>query len=192
MAIKKKSIPLILLGLVFIMPLVVAYILFINHAPPTHKTVNHGQLLMPPVDVSSIPVTDGITHNDERFTSLQNQWLLAYYLPNVCQKDCIENIYYITQIKKALGKKQHFVNPLFITNQELPKSDQEQLIANYPTIHYFLLDQQANQQWQTLLQNEQPAIYIIDPQSHAMMVYASGHNAKEILKDLQRLLSSAH
>jgi hypothetical protein len=173
---KKQFIPLGLL-LIFLSPLLIASVMFVYRTPMTHKTVNHGQLLNPPINISAfIPPTDE-----------KQNWQLAYYLSGPCETECVKNIYYIEQIKKALGKKQHYLTPLFMTATPLSVLDQQQLKAHYPHVHYQLLNASVDQQWQNTFHHKS-GLYMIDPENRVMMAYADEDTPKNILKDIQRLL----
>lgn len=175
----KKWVLAIIMAL-FILPVLSAYLLFYYNTPLTQQTTNHGKLITPPIDV----------HTISGLATLEG-WQLAYYAPGVCEQDCFKNVYYIEQIKKALGKKQRYLIPLFMTATPLPAKTQQELKQEYPHVHHLALTTNAHRQWLQALQNETARLYLIDPNHHVMMSYPDNYNPKDVLSDIQRLLRNA-
>ena len=93
---RKKIVLLNLLAILFIAPVIIAWILFHFH-PFQFKSTAHGKLISPPIILSQLVNTK----------PLKKTWLLIYIAPTKCETTCLKNIYFMRQIHTALGKNQN-------------------------------------------------------------------------------------
>lgn len=147
-------------------------------------TRNQGVLLEQPVDLSDVlPIT-----KQDVFFSKQsvNPWRFAVVLPEVCDRSCEERLWFIKQVRIALGKYQNRIENVAlvpktfaasyalekkqpITAFELPVEKQQQLAASHK------------------LTADDVMFYVVDPQGLAMMVYSQQHSYQQVIKDMKFL-----
>ncbi len=142
------------------------------------STTNQGQLILPPISVSSIPV------KGERLGESQ-RWRLILVDNGDCAERCQEWIYWLRQVHTALGKRSERVERVFMTSGEAPTK-----LTDYPGYDFVELTEDENF-WQ---QNfHRPAlkdniILVADPLGNIMMLYDQNHGGKQILKDVKKML----
>ncbi len=162
MKIQQNHKPIYLLLLVFIVPMILSWGLFHYHQYFEFKTVNHGTLINPPVNVQAL-YSDGENGKE-------NKWRIMHVDNGMCDEQCKQINYELHQVQKALGKDQDRVSPILISgNDVLLKKITLTIFRGSP-------DQIKNK------------IYLVDPRGFLFMVYADTINPMDILKDMKKVL----
>ncbi len=184
----------ILIGL-FALPMIAAWVLFLNPQwLPTGRT-NHGELIDPPRPLQSLRLQ---TADGEWFDwqSLQDMWTMTLVSEGGCDAACIEVLIKVRQIRRATGANRERIARLLIlmpdANGRLDLPDMgglegtELLIADS--------SQRSNIEALFPLQLLEQAIpiFLIDPRGDLMMKQDPTQiTTKEILQDLERLLKAS-
>jgi len=186
---------LVLLGLIFMAPAFVAWVM--HHSSEEgwkpQGTTNRGNLVHParqltmPADM----VSDGMSLQDY----LQGRWTLLYIDDAGCDETCRNNLYKIRQVRLAQNENMKRVQTLFLLHAgNLPDELGDFLAQEHKDMAVALLSA-ANAaviapQFQI---DEAPVmgaqrVYIVDPLGNLMMYYLPDADARDMLKDLQKLL----
>lgn len=177
---------LTLIALLCILPVVASYLAF--YVFPPEKTVNYGQLLPPtPVAQAKLSGPDGAPLE---LSALRGRWILVHANAAQCDEACRKQLYYMRQVRTALGKEMDRVERVWLlTDAGAPDAT---LLAEHPGLRVARAADSA-----TLAQLAASAspggpvnahIYLIDPLGNLMMRFPPDLEPKRMLKDLERLL----
>ena len=180
---------LIIIGL-FVLPLLLAWLLVDKWRPG--GTVNHGELLDPPRQVSPLqlrlPTGETV---DAAF--LRHRWTLAY-LGSPCDEHCRQGLYTIRQVRLALGKDMQRAQTLFIMTGPPDPALLPWLKQEHPNLTAGVADRRTLDLFtQAFPGAAAPGewIYLIDPLGNLFMRYRLSTDPvtnKGILTDLERVL----
>jgi hypothetical protein len=183
---------LVVISSVFILPLVLAWLMFsgvIDYRP--QSTRNRGSLVLPPVAVSWDGVYEAGAANDPGHV-FDEHWLVLHAVPEPCDPACLEAIAGLRQVHLAAGRNRHRIRLALLHSGEDPVSLQQ----IYASFH--LLEDPAGGLRRTLesvgsrfrpAKAARGATYLIDPHGNVMMFYAAGFDPNDLKTDLQRLLT---
>ena len=192
----KKNSPMLFLtflGIIFILPSVLAWYGYSQHGWIFHKTNNYGELITPPRDLNKLTLysADGKEFSQQ---DLRGKWLMLYVSPNHCDEACQKELYYMRQVRLMTGKEMERVQRAIITIKGKTDPKLPQIIQNgYVDTFELQANQQDLQQWLTGLPSAPLAIsqgylYLVDPLGNVMMEYPLNADPNGIFKDLKKLL----
>lgn len=119
----------------------------------------------------------------------QNRWTLFMPLTSaICEKTCQENLYKMRQVRLALGEDRQHIQRVLALLQTPDPALKNQLLQDYPDMRLTQGDSAAQSALSTRLGELHNRIFLVDTQGQLMMAYPVQVDAKDILKDLQRLL----
>lgn len=185
---KKITWTFICLFLLFVVPLTLALWMFITGNSLSLRTVNHGQLIQPSLDISRLNLS-----HDQKIE--RGHWLLLYVNPALCDKNCETVLYNMRQIRTATGKDADRIQRAILTFSDSTVDAPLQQLLNTEfkgTLHLitskqsFIHFSQLNILTKAVLQTG--GIYLVDPLGNVMMFYALTVEPMNIFKDLTRLL----
>ena len=191
---RRPAVILILLALVFAGPPVAAWIVYANLDHWRPGTTNHGELIAPPRPLEGFTLqrVDG-TALDAAY--LRGKWTLVYIGPADCAEACRRAIYYMRQVRLALGQDADRVQRLFVPADPAQAAALRDFLEDYPGM---TVASGTEAELQEFLGRFIAAIgprraapgrvYIVDPLGNLMMTYPPDAAPKGMLKDLQRLL----
>lgn len=171
---------LALLGIMFLVPLTVAWLMYsgvIDYRPGT--SVNRGILVDPPVR-AEVP---------ESFaeSGLAEHWVLTYIIPPDCNDACREQLHGLGQIHRALGRDAVRVRIMLVDNGSPEGEFRERIEAPGQGFHVISENSGALiRQLDSL--GDRNGTFIIDPLGNIMMRYAGETDPNDILFDMERLL----
>ncbi|HUO83098.1 MAG TPA: cytochrome oxidase assembly protein [Gammaproteobacteria bacterium] len=183
-AARRRLIPLVLF-LLFLGPLVLAAILYLGGPEfRPRETVNHGELIQPPVLLPALEHADG--------TLLRDVWTLVYLDDGSCGAACRAALQDTRQVRLALGREGDRVRRLLF------ESGQDALPDDLADQHPDLVVVRVGPGEADLLEafpapgeaSGQAAgrIYLVDPLGNLMMRYPPDTDPGGLLEDLERLL----
>lgn len=188
----KRMAPLLILVAVFALPMLAAWILFLNpNLVPAGKS-NHGTLVSPPL---AFPDMAFQAAGDQRFSreNLLGFWTLVTIGRTNCGRVCREDLHQLRQVHLALGKDGYRVRRLLVLPGGVTSQAQVQALLDIDRNLTVITD--SGEQTDTLIDlfagvNEAGDDYrfLIDPLGNLMMVYAPSIPAADILKDMKKLL----
>lgn len=172
--IKKNTLTLLLLFILFTAPGLGAYWLFMHSDwIPAAKT-NKGLLLKKPRLISSFQT--------------QHKWHLVFWNPAFCDTACMQTVDKLGRVRLALGRHLYEVESWLVINGEKNSltADSSKLLRDQDVhVLVFPAARQASKQ-------KFPAhaeVYLANPQGYLILAYSPTVNPKDIYHDLKRLLN---
>jgi hypothetical protein len=176
---KPKSKTPILLVVVFVLPVILAY-LALQFDWFNKSATNRGELLTPPLDLSLVEA------------ELTPKWRLLYVLPEHCEQQCENALYSINQIWIALGKESDRVEPLVLVDEN---SDilKEPKLSQYPQVKWLNTNRQNVNK--VFKDGATDGIFIVDTLGNIILKYPlkqqqeeAIQQSRDILADLRKVL----
>jgi len=171
-----------LLGIIFIGPILLSWLMFFYHLGP-EKTNNRGQLIHPAFSIKQLNARADSGLPAE--VALAHKWSILLVDNGRCGSACQQRLHAMRQISIATGKDLPRVMRALITPTEatvpIPKS-------TVPTVHLSV----KPKQFQHYFSQHNDSLYIIDPQGFFVLHYPLQKNKPEdVYKDLKRLLRTS-
>ncbi len=170
-----KNVPtkLTFLLLVFVLPMLVSWAMYIFRDHFHFNTKNYGNLLHPAVSVSDISA----------LTNSNHQWQIIYIPSQKHFASADKTLFTLNQLKKALGQDEKRVHLVLITDASYQKSE------NPHFSHYQFNKDQYEKLQKKLTQNSiVDRIYLVDPANNIFMYYSDSDDPMNIYKDMKHLL----
>ncbi len=115
---KKMPVPFIWLSLITILPVIVSTYLFFHHDSFKFKTINHGVLINPVVNVTDM---DSIGH--------KKKWRIVYVNDGHCDDQCKKLSFQLHQLTKIVNKDRDRTDVLVLNGAD--KKLQNKLVAQH-------------------------------------------------------------
>jgi hypothetical protein len=163
---------LVLLGLFFAAPLLLAWLAYrMQWAPGTRS--NYGELISPPRPLAGAPLA-----------ALRGKWVLVSFDAAACDDYCRKKLYFMRQLRRAQGKDQARVERLWLlTDAARPPAG---LLADFEGTRVEPAGALAARFPVSGALSDH--LYLVDPLGNLMMRYPREPDPSRMLKDLQRLL----
>lgn len=171
------------------------------------STVNKGNFILPPADVTDLAMTDAegkamFRSFEEVIAEIENDdeyvvqpWMMVYVTATNCEAACMDRIHLLRQMHITLGKNQPRVRRYYLnaTGEQLPQETANFFREEYPSMGVAHGDRSqilANLSGQGInldLENNS-YVFFVDPVGNVMMYYEPHHSIEDIKSDLERLL----
>ena len=171
----RRTLPVLLLGLLFFGPLLIAFALYYGSDWRPAGHTNHGTLIQPP---RALPGSEFV-----------GKWSLVYVGPGDCDADCRRTLYFMRQTHLGLGSLATRVQRVFVVTARC--CDRAYLAREQAG----LVTLTAADATHTALLHTIPAdgratsVFIVDPRGNLMMRYDAGARPEGFLDDLKNLLA---
>lgn len=171
------------------------------------STVNKGNFILPPADVTDLAMTDAegnpmFRSFEEIIAEIENDddyvvqpWMMVYVTASNCDTNCRDRIHLLRQMHITLGKNQPRVRRYYLnaTGMQLPEETATYFRAEFPSmgIAYGNREQiiaNLSEQGITLDLDNNSYVFFVDPVGNVMMYYEPHHTIEDIKSDLERLL----
>lgn len=183
----KKAI--ILIFLFFLTPVIVAVLLhsqWFSWQPG--GTRNHGDLIQP---VIPLPEFQVMSLAGERLAreDLLERWQLVHLRSTACDEACLEDLYWLRQVRLAQDRHQPDVGLLLISTVSVPEAVQAQVTEL--ASDFAVIDGNAGSELAEFFPppGTGQGFYILDPMANIILSYASDADPNGIRRDLRRLLT---
>ncbi|MCK5664377.1 MAG: hypothetical protein KAI17_12885 [Thiotrichaceae bacterium] len=160
---------------------------------PHGESLNYGALIEPARELKGVTLSmeDGTTREISEY---QQKWLMLYILDGECTEDCLKNLYYMRQVRKAMANDRFRINRIMIVeNQDFNSGLYKKIKENYPAMDIAGVKGSSKESLYSTIGQDSGNIYrkimLIDPFGNYMMEYTQQPDPEKILKDIQRLLS---
>lgn len=180
---------IVLVFIMFGLPVVIATLMhsqWLDWQPKT--TRNHGTLIQPVIEWNLAEVTD-VSGNAVTKERLADQWQLVYHTRSVCDDRCMENLYWLRQVRLAQDRHVPEIGLLFVS--EVALSEETIALVEDLSDRYVIAsgsEAKGLSDWfPTPTDGE--AYYIMDPMANIIMSYGPDQPADDVRKDLGRLLT---
>lgn len=179
--------------IVTILPFTAAWVVHLNPSLlGSMKTSNRGELVIPP---RPLPDTTWETLGGKSLTNtdLEGNWTIVTVADSACDETCELNLYHMRQIRLAMGEDRKRILRLLLLKDADNLGQLGPKLAPFAGTVVITGTDDARGQFLNALSPGKPAsasdrMYLIDPQGLLMMAYPPKPEAKDVLKDLQRLL----
>jgi hypothetical protein len=179
----------------FGLPMVFAWVFFLNPQWLPSGHTNHGELIDPPRPVQSLVLK---TTQGEQFDwqSLQDQWAMTLVSEGGCDAACIEVLIKVGQIRRATAANRQRIARLLILMPDKEGRLEPPDLGGLPGTQILLADSAQRESIQSMfplaLTQQAIPIFLIDPRGDLMMKHDTTRvNSKEILQDLEKLLKAS-
>jgi hypothetical protein len=174
---------LLVLVMLFLGPLFAARFFYTHSSWLPAHTLNHGQLIEPPLSMTSLNLRD----------VSKGQWLLLYFEPETCAQHCADVLYKMRQVREALGKNSDHLKRVMIVFSKQPKLNQW-LATDFAGTELRIIDKK---QWQLfwdarpMVNANSSALFIVDVAGNFMMHYPLNIPPRDLYNDITRLFRAA-
>lgn len=203
----KSKLKLTALLLITVVPLTLATLSFYSASDGSGgNTVNKGNLINPPVDITVLAMTDA--EGAPVFRSFEDEiealgdkeyevrpWLMVYVTAQDCDAECQSRVYSMRQLHIALGKDIERVRRYYlqVAPQPLNAETAQLFKADYPSMGVAFSDRTIFEQnlkaaGVPLTLGTESYILFVDPVGNVMMYYTDEQTAEDIMSDLETLL----
>lgn len=188
---KKNNTTLWVMVFLFGLPYIAAFYYYFNRADIDLITSNYGTIITPARPIPDFNLTK-LDDSEFKLSSLKGKWVLFSIGSSSCKQDCVDNLYKIRQIKKAVGQEYKRITKLFFLKDKTNIESFKLLLKDYHGVDVII---PSGNEYNNYLSNFlykgielEDSIFIIDPLGNYMMVYPKGADASKMLKDIERLL----
>ncbi|MEW8027557.1 MAG: hypothetical protein AB2806_07430 [Candidatus Thiodiazotropha sp.] len=179
----------------FALPIIAAWLFFLNPKWLPAGRTNNGDLIDPPRSVQSLRLqtTDGEWFD---WQSLQDMWAMTLVSEGGCDAACIEILIKVRQIRRATAaNRQRIARLLILIPDEAGRLDLPNM-AGLEGTELLIADSDQRPTLGSLfplqLSEQAIPIFLIDPRGNLMMKHDTTKiSSKEILQDLEKLLKAS-
>jgi hypothetical protein len=185
----KGRLQLALIGIIFVGPLLLAYLLYNTDSGwiPAAGT-QHGLLLDPPRLLPDTVLTPGSDMDGPKF---RGKWSLIIIGAGQCTETCKDALYATRQVRRALGRDDGRVQRVFY--DEAAKPDLAFLEREHPTLVVVEPGSPVSRELIPVLGDHVAGdIFLADPLGNLIMRFPQGTSMKDMHKDLKHLLKVSH
>lgn len=165
---------------IFLVPMLLAGVIYHYRAYIPVKYSNHGKLIQPAIDATWM-VKAG---------QLPAKWHIVYYPKQCCDASCQQTLKQLKHLYQALGKESPRVDvALLLTNDNCQIASTGALNVihlNPAQINRF--DQQLAATRQVEMEEREQRLYIVDPHGNLILFYEQNKPYMAMYNDLKRLL----
>jgi cytochrome oxidase Cu insertion factor (SCO1/SenC/PrrC family) len=175
---------LLLIAGLFAAPIVASFLVYrFGHPLPT---ANHGELLLPPAQVSDRPFgrPGGGAFS---FASLRGRWVLVASDSGACESACLAKLATLRQVRLALGGNAERVARVFIV--EDARSPDPAALAPFAGMEVALAPEGLA--FAPGARGDRGHVYLVDPNGNVMMRWRVADDPEGMIKDLGRLLRAS-
>lgn len=182
---------------IIILPMLMAYIVYVTGFGMPSGTLNKGELLLPATSIVDLNIVDK-NSNSVDIPGNKKLWRMIIIGNSSCDKNCHDLLYLSRQVHVRLGEKANRVERIFLnTDSNFGDNFYKELEREHPRLIKAYVN--AND-WKSLFKetsiSQQPLsgghIYLVDQQGYAMMSYSSENSGADLLDDVKRLLKYSY
>jgi len=173
----------LMLGLFFLGPLVLAFIVYYGFDWRPAGSTEHGELLSPPVVLTDADLGDERGGEVPKF---RRKWSLIVLMDDGCDETCQAVLYETRQVRKALSRERDRTQRVMLIAGEFDRATVE---LQHPDLIILTSDDPVAREIGASLEGlEREFIYLADPLGNLMMRFPRDTTMKEIHTDLKKLL----
>lgn len=183
---KKSKLSGYLLIAVFVVPLLIAMVMYaMRDYVPTVRSVSHGELIHPaqPITVLDVQL---LSKQSKTLEEIKGKWTYFIYSPDSCNLECEASLFKLRQTKIASGRESNRIQSVLLTGANKINSDV--LDRNQRTHVGKLIKLEMENQPGVQKQLQPGMIYLVDPNGNLMMQYDATSTSRGMLKDIKKLL----
>jgi hypothetical protein len=149
---------------------------------------NHGELIEPVIELEDFQVIDA-QNQEVSLAAFRDRWQLIHIANGACDEQCLENLYWLRQVRLAQDRHQPDIGLLFVTPQEQSEQTLQAIYELAPD--FVVLDGESASPLLTQLpeSDRQGGFYIGDPLNNIILRYPIDADHNGIRRDLRRLVT---
>ncbi len=191
---RRSRLTLILLGVLFVGPLIGAWILYSAGLRPS-LTTNYGTLVQPTTPLPKLELRNAAGEPQPEL--MLGRWSLVQLGGETCDAACSERLVLTRQVRLALGaagvNKDRVQRVFIVPSADAAVAASSQLREAHKILHIVADQTAAGQRAADIFKPTDPqAIYLIDPNGNWLITYQNQTDAdafqRGLLKDLKKLL----
>lgn len=186
---RKARLTLLLIVLVFLLPMIAAYLY-----RPSGEPGNHGTLVEPPRPLQDFRMMD-LEGEPAGLEALRDKWTLLYVGGERCGEQCRTNLYNIERVRLTQGKHMDRVQSLYLAPGSMEGRVVADTLVEYKGVRGYRISRDELEamapgfDWGRATGPGTPErVYVIDPLGNLMMFYPGEADPSGMKKDLERLL----
>lgn len=188
---------ILLMVLVFVAPLLLAFLVYYGTGWRPSARTNHGTLIEPARELPQIalPRLDAAPASAPESSAAQillGKWSLVYIGTGDCDSACRQTLHFMRQTHLGLGNLSARVQRVFLVTERC--CDRDYLTREHPGL--IMLNAQGSEASALLSQfpaeRRATGIFIVDPRGNLMMRYDANAPPKGLHDDLTKLLDLSH
>ena len=192
-----RSKMLLLFALFLAPPLAAVLLYFVVPQWIPSSTTNYGHLIAPSRVLPTLTLVDA---SGAAAPALGDKWTLVYVGGTRCDETCLDRLYLVRQLRKALDKDSLRVQRLYIApDRAAASAAREQLAAQHHDLLIYADEGTGAGRAAMFFQSGDPnAVFLVDPVGNWMMLYSDALvpggalTPKGMYKDLKKLLRTSH
>jgi cytochrome oxidase Cu insertion factor (SCO1/SenC/PrrC family) len=188
-----NSYMLSMLLLTFVAPIGAAYYLY--YAGGTEHKVNQGEFVESGVQLMDMNLL-ALDGSKAAQNDVYGHWHMMFFMNDDCDKKCEETIYTMRQIKTSFHKEStRITNVLIHFEKEISGAFKEKINTHYANFDRYYADKEKFNRALGYAGNEmmeKNIIFVVDPIGNVILKYNKDNTAKDIIKDIKRLLKASH
>jgi cytochrome oxidase Cu insertion factor (SCO1/SenC/PrrC family) len=177
------------------LPLIAAWLFFLNPQWLPSGRTHHGVLIDPPKSVKSLPLK---TEDQLKFDwqTVEDMWVLVVLSERSCDAACLETLIKVRRIRKATAANRQRIARALIIQPDVDGKIEIPSLNGLEGTHLLIADAGQKSTVKSLFPlaefEDSIPIFMIDPRGDLMMRYDTHQvTSKQILKDLERLLKAS-
>lgn len=174
-----------LLAAIFLIPLLLAFLMYYGQRWRPSGRTNHGELILP---ARALPHLSAL-YNADTFTRV---WSLVYIGDGACDDSCRNALYVMRQTRLALNNDMHRVQRVFLATGR--KADGEFFAREHAGL--IIIDASGAAAPRLLnafpAQDRADSLFIVDPLGNLMERYDARADPRGLREDLSKLLKLSH
>jgi len=193
---KRPWIIFAVLSAIFVGPLIIAWVLYLNINNFNFGTSQHGEFIKPARELIVAPLPLSLTGGTLAPDFFKSRFTLVYMSAAFCNADCEEALYLTRQVRYAMGQKIESVQRLYLV--EGAPQDPAKLVRLHPDLSVVDISGAAGSKFIQQFSvdgNSMPDmgkyIYLVSPRGFYIMRYSISGKPEGLLKDLQHLLGQS-
>ncbi len=149
---------------------------------------NHGDLIQPVIEMDDFAIHDARGQPVTR-ADLLDRWQLVHVDSRPCDEACLENLYWLRQVRRAQDRHQPDIGLVFISNHDQDEATIEAIAALADDLLVLTGAPAAEVLDQFPQDGREGGFYIIDPMANIILQYPADTDHNGIRRDLRRLLT---
>lgn len=191
---QRSRVKLVILFSIFLLPIIVAYVLYKNPQWQPGSSKNNGILFNPVVIFSSFDLQ---TMDGKKFSAeqLRGKWSLIYIGKQTCDEICKQTLLKAMNGLIAQGREASRINYYYIVNADKFDADHSAMAESYPRLVFLKGDKKQRDMLLPKFSvgkehkvGDDDRLYLLDPAGVLLMHYPSGFKDLGLMEDLKHLL----